>query len=57
MPIEAWAAYYVGDTSLDDLLARKDVKVSSKEEVKAFFSMFDQVHPSKTALIPPSAGQ
>ena len=57
MPIEAWAAYYVGDTSLDDLLARKDVKVSSKEEVKAFFSMFDQVHPSKMALIPPSAGQ
>ncbi len=57
MPIEAWAAYYVGDISLDDLLARKDVKVSGKEEVKAFFSMFDQVHPSKTALIPPSAGQ
>ena len=54
MPIDAWAAYYVGDITLDDLLARKDVKSSDNKKVKAFFNMFDQVHPSKTALIAPS---
>ncbi len=55
LPMDAWAGYYVGDITLDDLLARADVKPSNKEKVRAFFSLFDQVHPSKTALIAPSA--
>ena len=55
LPMDAWAGYYVGDITLDDLLAREDVKPSNKEKVRAFFSLFDQVHPSKTALIAPSA--
>ena len=57
LPMAAWAGYYVGDITLDDLLAREDVKPSNKEKVRAFFSLFDQVHPSKTALIAPSATQ
>ena len=55
MPMEAWAAYYVGDITLDELLSHKGVKASDTRKVKAFFSMFDQVHPSKAALIAPSA--
>ncbi len=55
MSMEAWAAYFVGDITLDTLLERKDVKTSNKDKVKTFFTMFDQVHPSKAALIPASA--
>ncbi len=55
MSMDAWAGYYVGDITLVDLLAREDVKPSNKDKVRAFFSLFDQVHPSKTALIAPSA--
>jgi hypothetical protein len=55
MSMEAWAGYFVGDITLGDLLERKDVKVSSKGRVKDFFLLFDQVHPSKAALIPASA--
>ncbi|MGR3304299.1 MAG: alkyl sulfatase dimerization domain-containing protein, partial [Candidatus Scalindua sp.] len=54
MSMEAWAGYYVGDITLDALLNREDVKVSNKGKVRSFFSLFDQVHPSKTALIPAS---
>jgi alkyl sulfatase BDS1-like metallo-beta-lactamase superfamily hydrolase len=54
MSMVAWATYFVGDITLDTLLERKDVTVSDKAVVKAFFSLFDQVHPSKTALIPAS---
>jgi alkyl sulfatase BDS1-like metallo-beta-lactamase superfamily hydrolase len=57
MPMDAWAGYYIGDITLDDLLAKKDVKISDRKKVKAFFKLFDQVHPSKAALIPPSAGR
>lgn len=55
MSMEAWGGYYVGDITLDDLLGRSDVTVGDKAQVKAFFAMFDQVHPSKTALVPASA--
>lgn len=55
MSMEAWGAYYVGDITLDELLERGDVKTDSKSKVQQFFSLFDQVHPSKTALIPASA--
>jgi len=55
MSMEAWAGYFVGDITLGELLERKDVKVSSKGRVKDFFLLFDQVHPSKAALIPASA--
>ncbi len=34
-----------------------DVTVSDKNKVKGFFSMFDQVHSSKAALVPASALQ
>jgi hypothetical protein len=57
MSMEAWAGYFVGDITLDALLVRKDVKASDKGRVKSFFSLFDQVHPSKAALIPASALQ
>ncbi len=57
MSMEAWAGYYVGDITLDALLDRKDVKASDKVRVKSFFSLFDQVHPSKAALIPASTLQ
>ena len=57
MSMEAWAGYYVGDITLDALLDRKDVKASDKVRVKSFFSFFDQVHPSKAALIPASTLQ
>ncbi|WP_114324814.1 alkyl sulfatase dimerization domain-containing protein [Candidatus Colwellia aromaticivorans] len=57
LSLNAWAGYFVGDITLDDLLARKDVNTSNKAKVKAFFSLFDQVHASKTALIPASALQ
>ncbi len=53
----AWAEYYVGDITLDALLDRKDVNASDKVRVKSFFSLFDQVHPSKAALIPASTLQ
>jgi hypothetical protein len=55
--MDAWAAYFVGDITLDELIARNDVKSSDKVKVKEFFSMFDQVHASKTALIPASTLQ
>ncbi|MCZ6663086.1 MAG: MBL fold metallo-hydrolase [Actinobacteria bacterium] len=55
LPMDAWAGYYVGDIALDELLAREDVRSSDKETVRAFFGLFDQVHPSKTALVAPSA--
>ena len=55
MSMEAWAGYFVGDITLDALLERKDVKAGNKGKVKGFFSLFDQVHPSKAALIPASA--
>lgn len=55
MPLEAWAGYYVGDVSLDELMAREDVVADDEAWVKGFFRLFDQVHPSKTALIPASA--
>ena len=32
-----------------------NVKPSNKEKLRPFFSLFDQFHPSKTALIAPSA--
>jgi len=51
MSMEAWAGYFVGDITLDELLERNDVKTSNKDQVKAFFNLFDQVHPSKTTLI------
>ena len=54
MPLDAWASYYVGDMPLDQFLARKDVKSSNVESVKAFFTMFDQVHASKALLLAPS---
>lgn len=54
MPLEAWASYYVGDITLAELLDRQDVKCSDKEQVRAFFSLFDQVHASKALLIPAS---
>ncbi len=54
MPMEAWASYYVGDIALAELLGRKDVKSSNENDVKAFFSLFDQVHVSKALLIAPS---
>lgn len=54
MSLDAWASYYVGDTTLAQLLDRKDVKSSDKSQVGAFFSMFDQVHASKALLIAPS---
>jgi alkyl sulfatase BDS1-like metallo-beta-lactamase superfamily hydrolase len=54
MPMDAWASYYVGDITLPQLLDRKDVKSSNKKQVKAFFSLFDQVHASKALLIAPS---
>jgi len=54
MPLDAWASYYVGDITLGQLLDRKDVKPSDKSRVKAFFSLFDQVHASKALLIAPS---
>jgi alkyl sulfatase BDS1-like metallo-beta-lactamase superfamily hydrolase len=57
MSMEAWAGYFVGDITLDALLDRSDVKASDKGRVKGFFSLFDQVHPSKAALIPASALQ
>ena len=57
MSMEAWAGYFVGDITLDALLGRKDVKASNKIRVKSFFSLFDQVHPSKAALIPASTLQ
>jgi hypothetical protein len=44
----------VGDITLSQLLDRKDVKSSNKKQVKAFFSLFDQVHVSKALLIAPS---
>jgi len=54
MPLEAWAGYYVGDITLAQLLQHKDVKTSNREQVAAFFSMFDQVHASKALLITPA---
>ncbi|PKH06007.1 alkyl sulfatase dimerization domain-containing protein [Moritella sp. Urea-trap-13] len=57
MSMDAWAGYFVGDITLDELLVRKDVKTSDKTDVKRFFGMFDQVHPSKAALIPASTLQ
>jgi len=57
MSMKAWAGYFVGDITLDALLERKDVKSSDKGNVKDFFSLFDQVHSSKAALIPASAPQ
>jgi alkyl sulfatase BDS1-like metallo-beta-lactamase superfamily hydrolase len=57
MSMEAWAGYYVGDITLSALLERNDVKSSDKGKVKAFFDLFDQVHPSKAALIPASTLQ
>ncbi len=57
MSMKAWAGYFVGDITLDALLERKDVKSSDKGKVKDFFSLFDQVHSSKAALIPASAPQ
>jgi alkyl sulfatase BDS1-like metallo-beta-lactamase superfamily hydrolase len=55
MSMEAWAGYFVGDISLDVLLKREDVEADDKGRVKGFFSLFDQVHPSKAGLIPASA--
>ncbi|MGR3662261.1 MAG: alkyl sulfatase dimerization domain-containing protein [Paracoccaceae bacterium] len=57
MTLDVWGGYFVGDITLDELLAHADVKVSDKDQVKVFFSLFDQVHPSKMALIPASAMQ
>ena len=57
MSMEAWAGYFVGDITLDALLDREDVTTSDKDKVNRFFSLFDQVHPSKAALIPASALQ
>ncbi len=57
MSMAAWARYVVGDLTLDDLLARDDVKTSDRKAVRKFFSWFDQVHPSKTALVPASTQQ
>lgn len=54
MSLDAWASYYVGDITLPQLLDRKDVTTSSKQQVAAFFSLFDQVHASKALLIAPS---
>jgi alkyl sulfatase BDS1-like metallo-beta-lactamase superfamily hydrolase len=54
MPLDAWASYYVGDITLAQLLDRKDVKSSDRDQVNAFFSLFDQVHASKALLIAPS---
>jgi alkyl sulfatase BDS1-like metallo-beta-lactamase superfamily hydrolase len=55
MSMAAWAGYFVGDITLNELLERKDVGASNKDSVKDFFILFDQVHPSKAALIPASA--
>jgi hypothetical protein len=57
MSLKAWGAYFVGDITLDKLLDRSDVTVSDKNKVKGFFSMFDQVHSSKAALVPASTLQ
>ncbi len=54
MSMKAWAGYFVGDITLNELLERKDVKTSNKGRVKDFFILFDQVHPSKAGLIPAS---
>ena len=57
MSLKAWGGYFVGDITLDKLLDRSDVTVSEKNKVKGFFTMFDQVHSSKAALVPASALQ
>ncbi len=45
----------VGETNLDQLLARDDVNASNREKVRAFFMLFDQMHESKTFLVAPSS--
>jgi alkyl sulfatase BDS1-like metallo-beta-lactamase superfamily hydrolase len=55
MSMDAWARYYVGETNLDQLLARDDVNASNRDKLRAFFMLFDQMHESKTFLVAPSS--
>lgn len=55
MSMQAWSEYFVGDIDLEALLQRDDVTTDDKDKLKQFFSLFDQVHPSKAGLIPASA--
>ena len=57
MPLDAWASYYVGDITLAALLEREDVHGSDRQQLAAFFAMFDQVHPGKAMLVPPGQGK
>jgi alkyl sulfatase BDS1-like metallo-beta-lactamase superfamily hydrolase len=57
MSKKAWGKYFIGDISLNALLDREDVKADNKNKIKGFFSLFDQVNPTKTKLIPASALQ
>jgi hypothetical protein len=57
MSKKAWGKYFIGDINLNALLDREDVKADNKNKIKGFFSLFDQVNPTKTKLIPASALQ
>jgi len=55
MTMDAWAKYYVGEIDLDQLLVRDDVNAANRDNVRAFFMLFDQMHESMTFLVAPSS--
>ncbi|WP_241907179.1 alkyl sulfatase dimerization domain-containing protein [Vibrio splendidus] len=49
-----WAEYFVGEKSLDKMLESADVSTNHKDDVRGFFSLFDQLDESKTRFVSPS---
>lgn len=48
LPKRTWAQYYVGEKSLQQMLASESVTSSDNQRVEAFFQLFDQLDESQT---------
>ncbi len=56
LPHKAWADYYVGNITLDDLLKRDGVKTDDAEALRRFFGLVDTANRKRFQLLPPARG-
>lgn len=54
LPKHVWVQYFVGEIDLDEMLNSSNVVTNSKNDVREFFSLFDQLNESRTHFISPS---
>lgn len=54
LPKQVWVQYFVGELDLDEMLDSSNVVTNNKNDVREFFSLFDQLNESRTHFVSPS---